>query len=105
MITGVINKSILKFCYILNIVMVVFLLSVIIGILFKAGQYLDFVFSNEIVSTIRMIFTIPIIILWINNMIIWSRRDKHIGRFFLLFFLNGIYNVFYFRKVLKNSWI
>lgn len=99
------NKRFLKVCYILNIVMVVFVLSVIIGILFKAGEYLDYAFSSEIVSIIRMIFTIPVIILWINNMIIWSRRDKHIGRFFLLFFLNGIYNVSYFRKVLKNNWI
>ena len=42
---------------------------------------------------------------WIWNIVIWSKRDKKIGRFFALFFLPGLYTLFYYRIVLKNNWL
>ena len=39
------------------------------------------------------------------NIVIWSKRDKKVSRFFALFFLPGLYALFYYRIVLKNKWL
>lgn len=76
----------------------------ILAALFRLKGFLDYVFFDETFIQIRMVLTIPIIVLWINNLIVWSKNDKGIGRFLLLFFLNGLYNPFYYRKIQKNNW-
>lgn len=53
----------------------------------------------------RMNLTYLGIAFWIWNIVIWSKRDKEIRRFFALFFLPGLYTLFYYRRVLKNSWL
>ena len=91
-------------CYFINILMVALVLFTILAALFRFKGFLDYVFFDETFLQIRMVLTIPILVLWINNLIICSKKDKSIKRFLLLFFLNGLYNPFYFRKVLKNNW-
>ena len=59
----------------------------------------------EILNFWRMNITYFVGIFWIWNMIIWSGKDKIVGRFFALFFLPGLYNLFYYRLVLKNNWL
>jgi hypothetical protein len=53
----------------------------------------------------RMNLTYLGIAFWIWNIVIWSKRDKKIGQFFALFFLPGLYTMFYYRRVLKNNWL
>jgi len=85
--------------------MVALVVVTILAALFRFKVFLDYVFFDETFIQIRMVLTIPILILWIYNLIVWSKKDKSIGRFLLLFFLNGLYNPFYFRRILKNNWL
>jgi len=98
------KKSLLLFCYYVNIATLIFFVLVLIAALLRMQAFLDFVFFNQTFLNVRMILSLPIFAFWINNLIIWGKHDKHIGRFFLLFFLIGIYTPFYFRRVLRNSW-
>jgi len=99
-----VKKGLLLFCYYVNLLMIIFFLLIIVAALFKMESFLNYVFFNKTFLSFRFILTIPILVLWINNLIIWSKFDKHIGRFLLLFFLIGVYSPFYFRKILKNNW-
>lgn len=97
------KKNLLIFCYIINILMVVGLLILIFSILFKIDSILNYS-SSDSFTNIRTILTIPVFVLWINNLIVWSKKDRNVGRFFLLFFLNGLYNPLYFNRILKYEW-
>ena len=81
------SKIIILICYYINIVMVISMLIVILSIIFKLDTILEFSFSERIIN-IRMILTIPVFILWIKNIILWSKFDKNVKRFFLLFWVN-----------------
>ena len=59
----------------------------------------------ETITTIRMLIASLVFAFWIWCLVIWSKHDKKIGRFLLLFFLIGFYTLFYYRIVLKNKWI
>jgi hypothetical protein len=39
------------------------------------------------------------------TLIAWSKFDKNIGRFLLLFFFIGLYSPFYYLKMVRNNWI
>lgn len=93
------KKNILMACYFINILMVSLVIITILAALFRFKDLLDYVFFDETFLQIRMVLTIPILVLWLNNIIVWSKNDKKIGRFLLLFFLNGLYNPFYYRKI------
>ncbi len=99
-----IRRIVLLFCYYINLLMIILFFIIIIAALLRMQSFLDYIFFDETFINIRMILTVPIFVLWINNIIIWSKHDKHIGRFFLLFFLIGVYSPFYFRKILRNKW-
>ncbi|MDP4209192.1 MAG: hypothetical protein Q8928_10300 [Bacteroidota bacterium] len=98
------KKKLLFFCFIANLFMIAIYLSVIIAAFFKFQKYIDYIFFDVEFANIRMFLTIFVFILWINNLIVWSKRDKNLGRFFILFFFIGIYSPFYFIKILKNKW-
>lgn len=98
------KKTILTICYYINAALLILVLLLLIAVLFNFNGILDYVLSESFLN-MRMLVNIPIIILWIFNMVFWSKHDKNIGRFFLLFFLNAFYNPFYYRRVLKNKWI
>lgn len=53
----------------------------------------------------RMNTTCFYVVFWVWNIVIWSKRDKKIGRFFGLFFLPGLYTLFYYRIVLTYNWL
>jgi hypothetical protein len=94
----------LVICYWINILTIAFYIFIIFAALLRMHSFLHYVFYDPSFLNIRMAFAIPIVILWINNLIVWSKKDKNIGRFFVLFFLMGIYSPFYFKKILKNNW-
>jgi hypothetical protein len=98
------KRFIILTCYYINIIMVALILFVVIAALFQMKSVLDYIFFNKLFLQIRLILTVPVLVLWINNLMIWSKRDKSISRFLLLFFFNGIYNPFYYRLILKNHW-
>ncbi len=100
----IIKRKVLLFCYYINLFMIILFFIIIIAAFLRMQSFLDYIFFNETFINIRMILTVPIFVLWVNNIIIWSRHDKHVGRFFLLFFLIGVYSPFYFRKILRNKW-
>jgi len=59
----------------------------------------------EIITNWRINTTLLVFPFWIWNIIIWSTKDKRVGQLLGLFFLNGLYTLFYFRLVLKNNWL
>ncbi len=97
-------KKIIFACFIINVLMVLLLMFVFIAMLLKMNSVLNFIFLDSTFMSIRMILTIPVFILWINNIVVWSKKDKNVGVFFLLFFFNAIYNPFYYRRIVKNGW-
>ena len=99
-----IKRKVLLFCYYINLFMIILFFIIIIAAFLRMQSFLDYIFFNETFINIRMLLTVPIFVLWVNNIIIWSRHDKHVGRFFLLFFLIGVYSPFYFSKILRNKW-
>ena len=101
---NVMKKTLLLVCYYINLLLLGLFSFTIIAALFKFQPYLDFFFFNETFMNIRMLLAIPVFVLWINNLVVWPKHVKNIGRFLLLFFLIGIYSPFYFQKILKNNW-
>jgi hypothetical protein len=61
--------------------------------------------SSFMISMTGTFLSISVIAFGIYNIIIWSKFDKHLGRFFALFFLLGLYTPFYFKKAIKNGWV
>jgi hypothetical protein len=95
-----IKKTIYHFLFAMNIVAAILAIVVII-LVTKGISEEDLAFFNQW----RMIAAYFVFAFWIWNIIIWSKSDKKIARFFALFFLLGIYTLFYYRIVLKNNWI
>ena len=98
------KKRILLTCLIINYLLILIFIILIFSILLKLDFMLN-LFDSTVFTLIRFILTIPVIVFWINNIIIWSKRDKSVGQFFLLFFLNGLYNPLYYRRILKHGWL
>lgn len=63
-----------------------------------------FLYSNFFFY-LRYIMSFPILALWVNTIIIWSKHDKRLRWIFLLFFFPGLFNPFYFLKAKKKGWI
>ena len=98
------KKIILDICFYINVALLVFAILITISVFFEINFLVDFALGDKM-PIVRILFNVPIIFLWVSNMVIWSKYDKNIGRFFLLFFLNAFYNPFYYRKVVINKWI
>jgi hypothetical protein len=98
------KKNILMACYFINTLMVTLVVVTILAVLFRFKGFVDYVFLDETFLLIRLVLTIPILVLWIDNLFILSKNDKSIMRFLLLFFLNELYNPLYFKKILRNNW-
>jgi hypothetical protein len=94
------KKIIYQILYAINIIALI--LMIVYLILFARGH------STEELSSLltwRMNSAYFVIVFWIWNMIIWSKRDKKIIRFFALFFLPGLFTLYYFFLVIKNKWL
>lgn len=68
-------------------------------------KFIDFYYNSTFISSLRLFGAIPVLVLWLMCIRIWSEKDKKASRFFLLFFLIGFFTIFYFRKALKEKWI
>jgi len=99
------KRKLLMTCYLINLIMIpVSIFYPLITFYLRKIAVFSYI-SDEFFMNIRIILTLPIFVLWIYSMIIWSKKDKVIHRFFLLFFLNGLYTPFYFSRILKNDWL
>lgn len=76
----------------------------IVATLFNLKEILGF-FTNETFVYVRLFISIPIFVIWVWSLIIWSKFDKSITQFLLNFFLIGHYTPFYCHKIIKNRWI
>lgn len=82
---------------------VVYILAVIAA-LFGINNILNY-FRSDSFLILRTWIAVPVIILWVYTLIAWSKHDKNISRFFMLFFCIGLYTPFYYCKMVKNKWI
>ena len=71
-------------------------------ILFAQGRSSD---DLQTLLTWRMNSTFFLLVFWIWSMVIWSKNDKKIIRFLALFFLPGLFTLYYFFLVIKNNWL
>lgn len=94
----------LKTCYISNILLIVITIMLAISYSFNIDTIYNLIFSGIGVA-IRGILVILSIILWIYCLLIWAKFDKKTIRIYLLLFLNGVYVIFYYRKIKKKKWI
>ncbi len=97
------KRIILEVCFVVNLLFCLALVYVLVATLFGSDLY-TFLQSEQGVN-LRMFINIPIIILWIFNVIMWSKHDKNILQLVLILLLNALYNPFYFRKAVKNKWV
>ena len=98
------KSALIQILYYWNIIMLItYLLMIFMS--FNSNYFKILFFQNITVLTIRTVCVIPVLIFTVYCMILWSKKDKHVLNFFLLFFLMGIYTPFYYRKALKNNWI
>jgi len=98
------KKIILKMFFLVNVLMFAMYLLVLLAAIFEANNLLRY-FASDSFSNIRVMIALPVMILWVYTLIAWSRFDKNIGRFLMLFFLIGLYSPFYYLKMVKNNWI
>jgi len=97
-----IKKIFFDICYVSTIVTIA--AFVIPSILVDLGVLKD-VLSSDIAIVIRGVALLFLLILWIKCIIVWSKKDKNVLRFFLLFFLHGLYMLYYYPKIIKNNWL
>ncbi len=97
------KRKVLLVCYYLNLLMIIFFVLIVVAGLLKQEDIINFFFLNSTANVIRMLFSIPVFYLWFNCLVIWSKYDKRIGQFFLLFFLIGTYSPFYFKKHIRTG--
>ncbi len=95
----------LKFCFYINLLLIIQVISTFFASLLSINEYLTFSFYNQSFNIVRSIASAFTFILWIFLLVIWSKRDRQIGRFFLLFFLIGTYTLFYYRIAKKKNWL
>ena len=98
------KKNILKACSIINIAMIIYVILIIIGVVLNIDN-IEVLYKSEMANNLRAILVIPIFLLWIYDLILWSKNDRHIGRFILIVFFIGWYTPFYFLKALKQKWL
>jgi len=91
------SKIIFKICFYINVIFILLFLYPIFDFFLFSGRNLVR-YDDNFILYIRTFMTIPVIALWIKTLIIWGKTDKSILRFFLLFFLIGIYTPFYYYK-------
>ena len=98
------KRLLLEFCFWVNIF--VYLILIVLFIEMVANtQIISHFLNNGQISDYRMLLNIPILVLWIYNIIIWAKKDKKTLRLILIIFLNGFYNTIYYRMAVKKNWI
>lgn len=82
--------------------LIALILAILQMVLFGIGYSQD---ELQTILKIRFNLTFFILIFIIWNIVIWAKKDKKIGRLLALFFLPGIYTLFYYRIVIKNKYL
>ncbi len=98
------KKVFLKVGFYANIILYLSYFVLVFAVLFHIQSVESFIYS-PIFNSIKTIISLIVLIFWIYNLILWSKYDKKIGNFLLLFFLIGIYTPFYYLKAVRNKWI
>ncbi len=95
--------QILKIGFFANIFIMLFMqIVILIGFLTTNELIESFIFGN-VILTIRTLFGYVLFSYWIYLLVLWSKYDKHIGRFFALFFLIGWYSIYYSYWLIKKK--
>jgi hypothetical protein len=84
----------------LNIVALI--LSILQIFLFVKGYRME---DMETFMFWKMNITYFVFAFWIWSIVIWSKKDKKVGRFIALFFLPGFFTLIYYKTINKNKWI
>ncbi len=98
------KKVFLKLGFYANIILYLSYFVLVFAVLFHLESVESFIHSS-IFNSIRTIISLIVLVFWIYNLVLWSKHDKKIGNFFLLFFLIGIYTPFYYLKAVRNKWV
>jgi len=61
--------------------------------------------TNMLFGNIRLTLASVFMGFWIYLMGVWSKHDKKVVRFFLLFFFSALYTWFYFLFAKERGWI
>lgn len=96
------KRTLLTSLYYFNIFFIFFSLVLFFAAATTGNREL---WMGETVLLLRTLGAFLLLVFTIWLMVIWSQNDKRASKFLLLFFLMGIYSVFYFRDVRKNNWV
>ncbi len=97
-------KRLFATCYYINVFMLIVVLFTTVATVINPTFFME-ITGSELYISLRHLFSIPMVVLWVWCLVLWSKYDKKISRFFLLFFLMGFYPVLYYHRVKKNNWI
>ena len=99
------KRTILKIGFICNLsIMIIMILIMLIGFFTNSTSIENFVFGMT-VNIVQSIFGFILFSYWVYLLVLWSKHDKHIGRFFALFFLIGWYSIYYSHWLLRNRFL
>lgn len=90
-------KKLSGFLFFINILLLVFAF-------YQAIVKMDDKLTENILF-IRILLAVPTLVLWIYCMKIWSKHDKKVTRFFLIFFFPGVYQLFYYVQSENKGWV
>jgi hypothetical protein len=98
------KRIVLEICFTVNVLFCLVLVPLLITVLFGNDSMYSFLTSEKGVN-LRMYINLPILILWVNNIIVWYKKDKKIIQLVMILIFNALYNPFYYRKAVKNKWV
>jgi hypothetical protein len=94
------KKILFQILFAINIIALILMIWYLV--LFAHGNSTE---KLETLLTWRMNATYFVFIFWIWCIVIWSKNDKRIARFFPLFFLPGLFTFYYYFLVIKSKWL
>ena len=97
------KRVLLEICFGINVLLCLAIVPLLLTVLLGNDSIYSFL-KSESGYPLRLL-NIPLLILWVNNFVIWSKKDKNMGQLALLLFFNFYYNPFYYRSAVKNKWI
>lgn len=95
------KKNMIYLCYYINVMTIgLYAIVILVSIITMSNKPIDFI-NTELMLNIRLIVNIPIIVLLVYNIQMWSKYDRKLSRLLLLIFFIGLYNPIYFNKLKK----
>ena len=78
------------------------MLLIIFGDFFMKNEVFEAFVFGDTANIIQLFFGVFLIMYWVYLIVLWAKYDMHIGRFFAMFFLAGLYSIYYSYWLLKN---